>query len=205
MASIKLTPFQLFVELVASAGLYMETGFLDLLSTGQCTEDAYKPATLNYTVGIKGYVTGTTTPLQGRVEEDHVTALDESPFTGEALIDGSDSLAVGCSSKLSEMTDPCLNDYATTPVVDEALTASLDNIVSTSQFIDTAKTVVVTNDTGAIVYVINTDFTAHTDGIKALSTGAIIESQSLLIDYSPGVYCSAFIQSKKDTGVLYRN
>ena len=177
----------------------MESGFLDLLSTGQCTEDAYKPATLNYTAEIASYVSSTDTPLQGRVQEDQVSVLDEAPFTGEALIDGSDSLAVGCVNKSSEMIDPCLNEYFTTPIVDEPLTASLGNLVETTQAIDGTKAVVVTDNAGSIIYVKNTDYAVFATGIKALSGGAIADLQALLVDYTPGLYCSAKIQTKKDT------
>jgi len=194
--AIYLSPFEYVRRMLG--GIYMETGFLDLLSTGRCTEDAYKPATLNYTGDIATYVTTTDTPLQGRVTEDFVSVLDEAPFTGEALLAASESLAAGCESKLPEIIDPCENVYSATYVDDEPITAVLGEVVPVTQLIGVGKSVVVTNEGGGIEYVRDVDYYAHFSGIQPLSGGDILESQALKVSYYPSLYCSPALQTKKD-------
>jgi len=60
-----LSPFEHLVRV--RSGLYLESGFYDLRSSGKCTADAYKPALLQYDSETASYVTGVTTPLQGSV------------------------------------------------------------------------------------------------------------------------------------------
>ena len=107
----KFSPFRRIIKIAADLGIYLESGFLDLLSVGQCTENAYKPAILNYDSATEVYVSGTNTPLQGRVRISDDEELAEFPFTGEAIADGSESLSVGCKTKFPSITDPCSNTY----------------------------------------------------------------------------------------------
>lgn len=65
MAEIWLSPFEHLVRI--STGLYMESGFLDLRSSGRCTADAYNPALLHFDAVTGAYTSGTVTPLQGTV------------------------------------------------------------------------------------------------------------------------------------------
>ena len=92
-----------------SGGIYMESGFIDFISTGKCTEAAYRPGTLNYNAKVTAEL-DSLTPIQGKVKLK-ATDLPESPFTGELLVDGSTSLAVGCkeSVMVQEVVtpDPC--------------------------------------------------------------------------------------------------
>lgn len=69
-------------------------------------------------------------------------------------------------------------------VTDEAITAKRDKFVDVAHRDISA--VVVTNDTGVTTYVLDTDYTVHArlGMIQALSTGAITQDQSLLVDYS---------------------
>lgn len=98
----------------AEGGIYMESGFIDFVSTGKCTEAAYRPGTLNYNAKVIAEL-NSATPIQGKVKLK-ATDLPESPFTGELLADGSSSLAVGCkpSSMLPEIVtpDPCNVTYS---------------------------------------------------------------------------------------------
>jgi len=69
-------------------------------------------------------------------------------------------------------------------VTDEALTAKLDKWVEVA-FRDIS-TVIVTDSTGTTTYVLDTDYIVHArlGMIQALSTGAITEDESLLVDYA---------------------
>ncbi len=87
-------------------GIYLESGFIDFISTGKCTEDAYKPGTLNYNAKVIAEL-NSLTPIQGKVKLKE-TDLLESPFTGELLVDGQESLSVGCkeSARFPTITTP---------------------------------------------------------------------------------------------------
>lgn len=109
-----LSPLQRISRIVVFVKNYLESGFLDLLSTGQCTADAYRPATLNYNAAVTAYLAAQDTPLQGAVTIDEGnTALTEYPFTGEIIADGAESKSVGCASKQLEITvgPPCDTTY----------------------------------------------------------------------------------------------
>lgn len=94
---------------VEEESIYMESGFIDFISTGKCTEAAYRPGTLNYNAKVTSEL-DSLTPIQGKVKLEPTT-LPESPFTGELLLDGGTSLSVGCkeSKMVSEVVtpDPC--------------------------------------------------------------------------------------------------
>lgn len=96
---------------VEERGVYVETGFLDLLSSAECAEQTYLPAVLKYNTAVQNYVAATSTPLQGRVTIDEAnTGLAEYPFTGEALANNSESRAVGCTTRLPTV-NPCGTEY----------------------------------------------------------------------------------------------
>lgn len=75
-------------------------------------------------------------------------------------------------------------DVTGSSVTDEALTAKLDKWIEVAHRDISA--VVLTDDTGVTTYVLDTDYIVHArlGMIQALSTGAITENQSLLVDYS---------------------
>lgn len=103
---IYLSPYEHLSEVLE--GIYLESGFIKTTASGKCSEDAYKPATLHYDSATATYVSSTTTPLQGRVTRDLIDPpRDESPFTGEALAEGSESLSVGCKVKAPFVIDYC--------------------------------------------------------------------------------------------------
>lgn len=131
------SPFRRIKDIIR--GIYLESGFLDLLYTGPCTENAFFPAKLNFDPFTAAYVAVTNTPLEG--------AVNATVITGEPII------------------------------------ASHDIEVATANGIDTALTVTVTDDTGVTVYSVGTDYTVTSTGITALSTGAIVNAQSLRVDY----------------------
>jgi len=83
-----------------------------------------------------------------------------------------------------------LSDLAVTgsSVTDEAMTAKHDLYVPLAQRNITSGTVVLTDSTGTTTYVLGTDYEVHLKlgMIKALSTGAITDAQSLLVDYDYG-------------------
>jgi len=85
--------------------IYMESGFFDLLSTGQCTEGAYFPAVLNYDADILAYIDLLDNPLQGSV------SILGDTLGGEKILDGSVSNSLSCSEKLDTIIDPCGNEY----------------------------------------------------------------------------------------------
>lgn len=104
--SMYLSPLQRFVKFVLDIGVYVETGFLELLSTATCAENAYKPALLRYNPTLAAYMAGAD-PMQGALTIDPVN----SPyFSGETIVDGSESKAVGCVEKLATI-NPCGTEY----------------------------------------------------------------------------------------------
>lgn len=121
-------------------GLYLESGFLNLISTGQCTEGAYLPASLHYDPATAAYISSTNTPLQGQVSKN--------------------------------------------VLFNQSLSAVHNVEVATSEQINTAEYIEVTNTAGTTGYAINTDYTATINGITALSTGSIADGQQLLVDYT---------------------
>ncbi len=134
--AVEFSPFRRIVKIVADIGIYLESGFLNLLSSGQCAENAYKPGILDYDAETAAYVAGTSAPLQGRVKITGGPEADEFPFAGEALAAGSESLAVGCKQKLPAVTDPCGNTYTGGGYCDAGIFAKKDAqyIVPSSMF-----------------------------------------------------------------------
>lgn len=97
---------------VAQDGIYLESGFLDLLSSGQCAENTYLPAILRFNSVVSTYMATLQYPLQGKLQFKQF----DPPllFGGEKLINGQDSLSVGCAGKLDSITlaDPCSATYS---------------------------------------------------------------------------------------------
>lgn len=93
--------------------MYMESGYLDLLSTAPCNINTPRPAVLHYSAATSAYIQSNITPLQGAVNLSTDETLDEFPFTGQALENGSRSKAVGCpdSAKSLTYTDECDTVY----------------------------------------------------------------------------------------------
>jgi hypothetical protein len=98
-------PNRIYIK-AGEGGIYMESGFIDFVSTGKCTEAAYRPGTLNYNAKVSAEL-NSVTPIQGKVKLK-ATDLPESPFAGELLTDGQESLSVGCkeSTRLPSITTP---------------------------------------------------------------------------------------------------
>jgi hypothetical protein len=90
------------IKEIVESGLYLESGFLDLLSSAVCNENTFKPAVLKYNTDVAAYISSTPTPLQGQLN---------SSYEGQQLADNSESLAVGCVEKLAAITDECGNTY----------------------------------------------------------------------------------------------
>lgn len=107
-------PLFRFIE---DTAIYMESGYLDMLSTAPCNINTARPAVLNYSTPTGSYVTSTITPLQGRVSISTDISLDEFPFTGQALTDGYESKSVGCTvtQKTASVSDECGNTYTVAP------------------------------------------------------------------------------------------
>lgn len=110
MADYHFGPLFRFIE---DTAIYIESGYLDLLSTATCNINTPRPAVLNYSAATTAYVNAKTTPLQGKIFLSTDETLDEFPFTGQALEDNSESKAVGCSAsvKTATYTDACDTTY----------------------------------------------------------------------------------------------
>ncbi len=92
------------IKIIAGHSIYLESGFLNLLSSGKCSELAYRPAILNYNNPVRSYINSVSNPL-----ERGINIRDNTWITIPAppIPEGSRSLSVGCSSTLDQVTDAC--------------------------------------------------------------------------------------------------
>ena len=93
--------------------IYLESGFLDLISVGRCTEGAFLPATLHFDADTAAYNGSLTNPMQLNTRLIPSDFTEDSPYFGEQPTEGQESLAVGClpSEKAPTITDYCSNIY----------------------------------------------------------------------------------------------
>jgi hypothetical protein len=93
--------------------VYLESGFLDLRSIGQCAETTYLPALLHFDTETAAYNLSLSAPMQLGVELIPSRLDEDSPLFGDVPTDGQASLAVGCAVKdqLASIIDPCHNLY----------------------------------------------------------------------------------------------
>lgn len=127
---------------VQDSGIYVESGFLDLLSTGRCSADGYRPANLHYNPAISAYLNSTVTPLQGKVTiAEGNTGLNEHPFTGQTIADGSESQSVGCVTKSAEIVvgPPCDTTYTGGNFCDATLLAKKQTLKKVPSSLFTGK------------------------------------------------------------------
>lgn len=96
---------------VEEGGIYLESGFLDLLSAAKCAENAYKPAVLHFNSSILAY-----RGLHPEFDwwQGKVIATDLLTVKGEDVSDGYESLAVGCTGKQDSVValPPCTQVYS---------------------------------------------------------------------------------------------
>lgn len=107
--AVWLSPFEYLKRIWG--GIYLESGFLDLVSTAKCVENTFKQAKLRFlNTEVSGYFAGSTTPLGGNGSIDLGNTEPDSPYVGEVLTDNMNSLTlVGTLS--GSVTDLCLNTY----------------------------------------------------------------------------------------------
>lgn len=100
------------IYITANSGLYLESGFYDLRSYARCAELTYKPALLKYNARIAAYEASAPSPnwWQGQIKIPKTV----SEVVGEALVDGQESLSVGCTAKLDTVIalPPCEKTYS---------------------------------------------------------------------------------------------
>ena len=87
-----------FVDHPKFCGMYMESGFLNVLSAIECAELSRRPARIQYNTVQADYISSSPTPIQGMV------TFETPDFEGQPLAHGSESRAIGCSSPADTMT-----------------------------------------------------------------------------------------------------
>lgn len=97
------------IYISAGSGLYLESGFYDLRSYARCAENTYRPAILNYNPRILAYAAQSPNWWQGQVKIPQTIDSVE----GQDLQDKTESLSVGCNTKLPEVSAlyPCDKTY----------------------------------------------------------------------------------------------
>ena len=110
LTNTRISLLQYISKFTVEAGLYVETGFLKLVSTARCAADSFKPAILTYNLAIGQLMANDLLPMNGQGDIDTVgLQYTYDPFFGELIIDGTESKALGCSNtdKIASVTDPC--------------------------------------------------------------------------------------------------
>ena len=80
-------------------GIYMESGFLDVINTAIGNTDTNRPSLLNFNTRIQTYMDSNPnqTPMQGLTNKTSSIGAGQDPdFFGEYLLDGSNSKSIGC-------------------------------------------------------------------------------------------------------------
>jgi hypothetical protein len=77
--------------------IYLESGYMDVVSMGTCDDDSWKPGKVRYSPKTSMYMDNYILPMQGKGSIDiENTELDDYPFTGEQLDNGFTSKSLAC-------------------------------------------------------------------------------------------------------------